>query len=149
LSSILPYLDYKSTSERSEYTVGNYIGAGIDTATKALKDNEIRYVVVGAGTVVLDQVPKAGVSVQKSSSTVYLYTEKREDDYVIVPSVVGLSIKEANILLSNSGLNIRISGGLSDKCTSMTVISQDLPMLAKVKRGSVITINVLGTDFED
>ena len=66
-----------------------------------------------------------------------------------VPSVVGLSIKEANLLLTNIGLNIAISGGLSEKCTTMTVTSQSLPLGAKVKKGSVITLTVLGTDFED
>ena len=74
---------------------------------------------------------------------------KREEEYVSVPSVVGLSIKEANFLLSSLGLNIRISGGLSPGCTSVTVISQDLPYGAKVEKGAVITLSVLGTDFED
>jgi beta-lactam-binding protein with PASTA domain len=63
--------------------------------------------------------------------------------------VVGMSIKEANILLTNSGLNIAINGGLSEKCNTITVTSQSLPFGAKVKKGSVITLTVLGTDFED
>ena len=78
-----------------------------------------------------------------------MFTEKREDEYVTVPSVVGMSIKEANVLLTNSGLNVRIDGSLSENCTTLTVISQNLPLGARVKRGSVITLSVLGIDFED
>lgn len=149
LESILPYLDYRSNAESSEHTVGNYIGANVFDVSEALKKNSVSYVVIGNGDTVVDQIPKADVSILRSISTVYLYTEKREDEYTVVPSVVGLSIKEANLLLSSAGLNVRISGGLSDGCTTVTVISQDLPYGAKTEKGSVITLSVLGTDFED
>ncbi len=149
LTAILPYLDFNSTKESSEFTVGNYVGATAVSATDSLKKNEINYVLIGEGDTVLSQIPQADVTILKSTSTVYLYTQKREDEYVCVPSLVGLSIKEANILLTNSGLNVRITGGLSDKCTTLTVTSQSLPSGANVTLGSVITLTVLGTDFED
>lgn len=149
LTCILPYLEYKSSVETTEYTVGNYIGASLETITKSLKDDGISFSVVGSGDVILDQIPRADVSVLKSISTVYLYTEKREEEYVIMPAVVGISIKEANLLLYNLGLNVRIIGGLSDKCTTLTVTSQSLPVGAKVEKGSVVTLTVLGLDFED
>ena len=149
LTSILPYLDYQSTRESTEYTVGNYIGADVKSVAENLKKNGISYTVVGNGDKVIDQIPKADISILKSVSTIYLYTEKRDDEYASVPSVVGLSIREANLLLSKSGLNVRITGGLSESCTGMTVTSQSLPLGAKVKKGSVITLTVLGTDFED
>ncbi len=149
LTSILPYLDFNSSSERTEYTVGNYVGASVDSVVEGLKKNQVNYVLVGNGSTVISQIPAADVSILKSSSKIYLYTEKRDDEYVSVPSVVGLSIKEANLLLTNLGLNIAISGGLSEKCTTVTVTSQSLPLGAKIKKGSVITLTVLGTDFED
>lgn len=149
LTTILPYLEFKSTKASSEYTVGNYIGASCSSVIASLKNNEIKYVVIGNGDTVIDQIPQADVSILKSASTVYLYTEKREEEYVIVPSVVGYSIKEANILLSNAGLNVKIEGALSENCTTLTVTSQNLPLGARVKKGSVITLTLLGTDFED
>lgn len=149
LGSVLPYLDYQSGVQPTEYTVGSFIGADTKAATETLGKNGIKYVLIGNGDRVIDQVPKADVAILKSVSTVYLYTEKREENYTVVPSVVGLSIKEANLLLASHGLNVQISGGLSDKCTSVTVLSQDLPYGAKVERGAVITLSVLGTDFED
>ena len=149
LSEILPYLEFNSSKESSEYTVGNYVGKEAQLVVEALKSNGINYVIIGNGNSIVDQLPKADISILKSASTVYLYTEKREDEYVEVPSVVGMSIKEANILLTNLGINIRIDGALSEKCNTLTVISQNLPLGARIKKGDVITLRVLGTDFED
>lgn len=149
LSAILPYLNYTSTAQSTEYTVGNYIGLELSDVISDLKENNIHYNIIGSGDTVVDQIPMADVSVIKSSSTVYLYTEKREEEYTSVPSVVGLSIKEANLLLASAGLNVRIPGGISASCSTVTVTSQDLPYGAKVEKGTVITLTVLGTDFED
>ena len=149
LGNILPYLDYTSSRESAEISIGNYIGAPLSSVTSSLEKSGIQYTVIGNGDYVLDQIPKADVIILKSSSTIYLYTEKRDEEYVEVPSVVGKSIKEANLLLSTIGLNICISGSLSNTCTTVTVISQSLPVGAKVEKGSVITLTVLGTDFED
>ena len=149
LTSILPYLDYNSNAESSEYTVGNYVGGDASAVISGLKKSGINYVLVGGGDKIINQIPSADVVILKSTSVVYLYTEKREEEYVSVPSVVGMSIKEANLLLSGAGINVRISGGISNNCTTMTVTSQSLPFGASVKKGTVITLTVLGTDFED
>jgi stage V sporulation protein D (sporulation-specific penicillin-binding protein) len=149
LTTVLPYLEFNSSAESTEYTVGNYIGSPIDTATGSLKNSSINYVVIGSGNTVIDQIPKADVSILKSTSVVYLYTERKEEEYISVPSIVGMSIKEANALLINLGFNIKVQGGISEGCNTLTVTSQNLPVGAKVKKGSVITIGVLGTDFED
>ena len=149
LSAILPYLDYHSNNTVSEYTVGNYIGGNAQAVVTGLKKNGINFILVGNGDTVIDQIPSADISILKSVSTIYLYTEKREDELITVPNLVGLSIKEANLLLTNAGLNVRISGGLSQNCTTVTVTSQSIPYGAKVVKGSVITLSVLGTDFED
>ena len=149
LETVLPYLDFNSSVEKSEYTVENYVGKNILSVTEALKDGGIGYNVIGSGDSIISQIPAAGVSVMKGTSTVYLYTERRDDEYVVVPSVVGMNINEANILLTNLGLNIRIDGGMSKECTTLTVVSQSIPLGAKIKKGEVIALAVLGTDFED
>ena len=148
LELILPYLDFNSSKKSDEYTIKNYIGMDLTSATDSLKNQGLDYVIIGNGDTIVDQVPKADVTVLPSS-TIYLYTERRDEEYTVVPSVVGMSIKDANILLAQSGLNVRIIGGLSPGATSLTVTSQNLPYGAKVAKGSVITLTVLGTDFED
>ena len=149
LSAILPYLEFNSSVESTEYTVGNYIGANVSVAAGSLKNASINYIVIGNGDIVIDQIPKADISVLRSTSVVYLYTERREEEYITVPSLVGSSIKDANTLLTNLGFNIKIQGGISEGCNTLTVTSQNLPVGARVKKGSVITLEVLGTDFED
>ena len=149
LEVVLPYLEFQSSAESSEYSVENYTGLSLDAVIGNLKKQSINYTVIGSGDTVIDQLPAAGVSILKSTSTIYLFTEKREEEYVSVPSVVGMSIKDANLLLAGLGLNIRIDGGLSADCSTMTVITQSLPFGANVKKGSVIALTVLGTDFED
>ena len=149
LSNILPYLEFASATESSEYTVGNYTGANANNIAKMLKSNGINCIIVGNGDNIVDQIPSADISILKSTSSVYLYTEKREEEYLSVPSVVGMTIKDANILLTNLGMNISINGSISNNCNTLTVTSQNLPLGAKVKKGSVIILTVLGTDFED
>ena len=149
LTEILPYLNYQSTKESNIFTVGDYYGKSINNVSDILKKNGIKYTVIGNGNTVISQTPAANIEILSEHSNIYLYTEKRDEDYVIVPSLVGLTIKEANILISSTGLNIKISGSVSANCTTLCVISQSLPYGAKVTRGTVITIMVLGTDFED
>ncbi len=149
LTNVLPYLNYRSNKESAEMTVGNYVGMNIADVKKEFAEKEIKYVVIGSGDKVISQIPNANSEVLKSSSTVYIYTERRDEEYTAVPSVVGLNIKEANTILTNCGLNIKIQGNTSAECTTLTVISQSIPYGAKVPIGSVITISVLGVDFED
>ena len=70
-------------------------------------------------------------------------------DYISVPSLVGLSAESANNLATNFGLSIKIRG-VSDKLTDyLNVVSQSIPPGTNVKRGEVIEITLLRTDFED
>ncbi len=149
LSDILPYLDYASNKESSSVSIGNYVGQEIGNVKKTLTDKDIQYNVIGNGTTVLHQIPSAGSEVLKSQSVVYLYTENIDNTYTTVPALVGLNIKEANELLLKCGLNIKIKGSISNNCTSLTVTSQNYPSGAKIPLGSVITLTVLGMDFED
>ncbi len=148
-SDILPYLEYKSNKESSCITINNYIGGDVKDATENLKKNDIMYCVIGDGNKVISQIPAANTEVLKSTSTVYLYTERRNEQTVAVPAVTGMNIKDANVLLTKCGLNIKIKGSLSNRCTTLTVMSQSLPYGANVPIGSIIELTLLGTDFED
>ena len=149
LTEILPYLNYESNAASTTVTVGDYVGLEISNIAKIMKSDGIRYTVIGNGSTAVSQFPLPGIEISKTLSTVYIYTETREDEYVYVPALSGLSIAEANLIAYNAGLNIKVNGGISDKCTSMTVSSQSIPYGAKVKRGTVINISVIGLDFED
>ncbi len=85
LEDILLYLDVPKTDEQLqkiklwsdpvEVEVGNYVGLD----TKDVKNNQLQFVYVGEGEVVLDQLPDAGVKILENG-TVWLYLGKKETE---------------------------------------------------------------------
>ncbi|MBR7117340.1 MAG: PASTA domain-containing protein [Clostridia bacterium] len=148
-SAILPYLEYERTSADPTYTVGSYVGMNINSAKDALENDGVGYTVIGDGSVVISQLPAASIDITKSLSKVYLYTVTPERDTVAVPNLVGLGIAEANRILANEGLNVKISGVTDLKSNILKVVRQSVPEGYTVKRGSVIELTVLCTDHED
>ena len=56
-----------------------------------------------------------------------------------------MELDEAVKTAINAGLNIRISGSIGGG----VVMSQSLPLGAKVRRGEVIKLETMARDFED
>ncbi|MBQ8321044.1 MAG: PASTA domain-containing protein [Clostridia bacterium] len=148
LEKALPYLEYKSTSDSQNVTVENYVGMSVDAAKKKLSEAKIAYEIVGKGSVVLSQTPSANTEFSAPVSRVILYTEKNNDSQIKVPNLVGLSVSEGMRLAVNSGLNIKFSGGTTAVATD-NIYSQSIAPGEMVKRGTVICIRILTTDFED
>jgi len=144
LTKILPYLEYESTEEKINVNVDSYVGLDVETAKKTLNELKISYEVIGDGDIVISQTPGADDIITSINSKIILYTSQPED-YVYVPSLIGMPINEAVALAINNGLNISISGSGNGG----TVVSQSLPLGAKVKRGEVINLRTLITDYED
>lgn len=141
---ILPYLEYESSIPKTNLEVDNYVGLSIEDATEKLKDAKIEYEIVGNGSTVISQTPGENDVITYTHSKIILYTEK-EEEYVTVPNLVGYKIDEAVKKALDSGLNIRITGSFNGG----QVVSQSLPLGAIVKRGEIINLNTLVTDFED
>ena len=78
------------------------------------------------------------------------YGKEYEEEFISVPSLVGLDAYTASITAINSGFNIKIQGIVqSAPSAKYRVVSQSLPYGANVERGSVIKITVMKIDFED
>jgi len=145
LEKALPYLEFKSKSS-STVSIDNYVGLSVEAAKNKLNENKIAYEIVGNGSVVTAQTPTANSIFYMPISKVILYTETKKEDPVTVPKLVGLKINDATKFALNNGLNIRFSGIFDSDC----VISyQSLPEGTKVKRGTVITLRAIKTDYED
>ncbi len=144
LTDILPYLEYRSTEEKTSTVINNYIGLPIAEAEKTLKESKISYEIIGNGETVISQVPSAGDIITSALSKVLIYTEPTAE-YIKVPNLIGKSIDEAAKTALDAGLNLKISGSI----TGGFVISQSLPFDVIVKRGEVVELVTLVTDYED
>ena len=150
MQTALPYLEYESTKENDTYTLKSYVGMNTNSVKELLNSEKVNFKIIGDGNVILSQTPQSGVDISKGTSIVYLYTVEKKKDYVTVPSFIGLSAYEANILATNSGLNIKILGVNDSKSNAkLTVTKQSLIYGDSVPIGTVIEITVLKTDFED
>ena len=144
LTKVLPYLEYESTEEKLNRKVDNYIGLDIEEAKKRLKSTEFEFEIIGTGSTVISQTPGSDDVITSAHSKILIYTSPVED-FVNVPSLVGMSLENAVKCAIDSGLNVSISGSGNGG----TVISQSLPLGAIVKRGEVIDLKTLITDYED
>lgn len=153
LEDTLPYLgvepvfDEETVEQSKEVTVPDVIGKSLEEATKVIKEAGLQYLAEQTGTVVKDQMPKPGAEVMVNT-TVLLYMKQEaaegeqssdmsgqdnQEGKIIVPSVIGKSIREANNILVSSGLRIRLEG-------SGIAISQDPPAGSYVEPDTEVTV---------
>ena len=150
LGKVLPYLEYESKNPKENVTVGNYIGLTADEAAAALKNFGIGYEIIGSGERIISQTPRPGDIVSSSLSRVILYTEKREEEYVSVPALVGTSAQDASAQLLSLGLNVCFDGiSLPQGAGTYVVTYQSHPYGARIQRGTTVTLTVIKTDHED
>jgi stage V sporulation protein D (sporulation-specific penicillin-binding protein) len=146
---ILPYMEFKSSAESTNITISNYVGKTTEEATKELNELKIAYEIVGSGKTIIKQTPSAGDVVTYPVSKILLYTEDI-DETVRVPNVVGQTLADAIVALTNAGLNVKISGSGASATRSLDIVtSQSLTYGMIVNRGEIIIIRAVKEDFED
>ncbi|MBQ2955666.1 MAG: PASTA domain-containing protein [Clostridia bacterium] len=117
LEKSLSYLGVVKESERIEAArhkeVPDVCGMPLKEARQALKDAGFKCLLENSGTMIIDQMPKAGAAALENS-VVMLYAdgvvESENNYYVEVPDVSGMSVSAANRMIVSEGLNMRISG---------------------------------------
>ena len=147
LAKALPYLGYRSEAEETKTVIENFVGTNVAYAKMALSDMGIKYEIIGDGDIVLSQTPTSEYPLTHGNSRVILYTTPSKEIYVEVPDVVGLELSRANELILNSGLNICVR--TDPESSGATVTYQSIPAGAVVKKGMVLEIEIVYTDFED
>jgi beta-lactam-binding protein with PASTA domain len=79
-----------------------------------------------------------------------LYTSNEIQTHTKVPLLVGKTADEANKMLLNAGLNIKILDGKDFVFgKKATVVAQSLTEGASVPVGTIVTIKIMFTDEED
>lgn len=115
LEESLEYLgvDRQYTEEEAQaisVTVPDLRSLTVTEAKGSIDAKKLTIKVVGTGDIVVDQLPKPGVSIGENS-TIIVYTEERdENSKIIVPDVTGLSVSQARKRITDAGLNFEIAG---------------------------------------
>lgn len=119
--------------------VPNVEGLSVTDVPKAFENSGLKYQIVGDGEKIVSQIPKGGTALP-ASSTVVLYTKETSENDVVVPDVIGCSVSETNKRITNSGLNIKISGNAEVKDGEAVVSTQSPPSGTLVPKGTVVTV---------
>ena len=146
MSEIWAYLGFYPDYTDEEYadrnvTVPLVQEKSLDSATATLDDMGLSYEVVGEGSSVVSQCPKTGAVIEKGGKVILYTEENTEPEVVEVPNLVGLSAAEANIALTQLGLNIVTMGASSDNADAK-VQFQSEPAGTSVEVGTVINLTM-------
>ncbi len=113
-------------------------GKSLSEARNIAANEGLSVRVVGEGSTVISQVPKAGETVPKGG-VVVVYTDKETKTEVVkVPDFRGLSASEVNRLGVSSGINVVFSGPTSS--SGVRSYGQDIPADTTLEAGSKVTV---------
>ena len=152
LTSILPYLGFEAsyTDEEKTAILSNYEGMPLQDVKKSITAQGLSYRIIGDGNTVVSQTPKADTPLRCESGCVILYTETTQQEYAVVPNVIGLTAQEANQKLIDAGFNIQVLGAQNFYIGQNAVVThQSVEAGLKIKKGSVIEITCYHTDDQD
>ena len=142
MKEVLPYLEVKTAYSEEELkyadvSAGNYEGLSVEEATQKAEADGFTVTVKGEGETVISQIPTATSKITTGGNIV-LYTDNNStDETVAVPSLIGCSPEEVNIIASAYGLNVSFVGAKSSGTVSS---SQDISPGSMVSPGTVITV---------
>ena len=147
LEDIIPYLgiepSYSETDEEEgdgTVVVPDLIDEKPHEAQIYLRQKGLNTEIIGEGATVIKQIPENPTRLPKGG-TVILYTDDTvANSMTKVPNVIGKTAQEANQMIINAGLNIKIEG--QDLEGSKTiVVAQDPPGDNSAEIGSVVTVH--------
>lgn len=149
LEDILPYLGVSPEGEAAATVLmPDLQGLTEAQAAAKLQENGLSYRIIGSGSKVLGQIPKAGNRLP-GGATVLLYTDNSmPTDRPVVPSLLGMTLEEATRKLSDLGLYLQPKGADPTQWR-VTAISQDLPPGTEVERGTTVTVTFADTTAMD
>ncbi|ABP67661.1 protein kinase [Caldicellulosiruptor saccharolyticus DSM 8903] len=139
------------TPQDNEITMPDLVGYSVDDAKSKLDELGLKFTIeeqndqAEKGTVI-NQEPAAGIKVKKDT-TVKL-TVSKGPEMVRVPDVVGQNAKDAEIDLTNAGLNVEIKRDYSDKPVDTVIFQQPAANELIEKNGTVVLTVSLGPKIE-
>ena len=157
LELVLPYMGIEaeyseSDEEHKQIKVDNFVKKSVEESIEILKENKIEYEIIGNGDTVLQQMPLSGSTIYQKNGKIILYTDTSDETRksVTVPDIVGKSAEEANKIIMDSGLNIKINGAMNFQIGSGAQVVSQYPSSGTVLMyGDVVTIDILYTDEKE
>lgn len=145
MADILPALgvepDYTADElSGADTAVPNVVGKSAADAKSRLEAAGFACRTVGSGDTVTDQTPAGGAIVPGNASIVLYLGAEKPDTPVKVPNVVGRTAAEANRMLTNAGLIMKVSGTTSTASGNVKALAQNLKEGAEVPAGTVVTV---------
>ena len=153
LADILPYIGVEPqyTSEeisKMDVRVPNVMNLKPSLAKSKMSNIGLKATIIGNGEKVVKQVPSGGAAIP-NGGTVILYTEIVDaEKTTTVPNVIGYTASVANRMMTNAGLNIKITGGGVDQ-EGAVAVKQSVTDGTKVPIGTTITVEFLNKEYQD
>lgn len=154
MSDILPIVgvEPKYTADEiknADVVVRNLVGYNTLDSEGLLRNDGLTAKIIGGPGVVVKQVPSNGNLLNKGG-TVILYTEGATDGTksTTVPNLIGKTPSEANYLITQAGLNMRVTRGYLEQ-EGATVSNQSISPDTVVDTGTIIQIEFTSTDTRD
>ncbi len=138
MSDVLVHLQIESSSKVVYNFVPDVKGKTNEEAIASIKESGLKYYKYGEGDTIVAQSPMAGTALGEGG-VVILYTEEKESDMVVVPDLNGYFASDANIILTNAGLNMKVKGGGVENYRAL-VGTQSPEAGTEVPRGSIVTV---------
>ena len=145
MSEILPHLgiepDYSAEElVGADAAVPNVVGMSAADAKAKMDSAGFAYRTVGNGETVTDQTPAGGAIVPNNATIVLYLGEEKPDTLCTVPNVVGKTASEANRMLTNAGLIMKVAGATSSSSGNVYAISQSQAAGTPLAAGEVVTV---------
>ena len=145
MADILPALGVEPDYTEEELAamdaaVPNVVGQVLDGAKMKLDAAHFAYRTVGSGKTVTDQVPAGGAIVPNNATVVLYLGEEKPDALCTVPNVVGLTAAQANQVMTNAGLILKMSGTISGS-GNIHAISQNTVPGTQLEAGSIVEVH--------
>lgn len=144
LADILPYLgidpDYSAEEQQlADVVVPDVTGLTLQEAKELLQEKNLSYRTQGDQETVTDQVPAAGATIPGSSEMVLYLGQEQDNGSVTVPDVTGKDAENANSILTQAGLYMKVIGATGGESTIAAVAQQ--PQAGEhVPAGTVIEV---------
>lgn len=145
IASILDYLGVEKqyTSDElasTDTTMIRTTGYELTVAKGLLLDRGLNCRTVGNGNIVVDQIPKAGVSIPGGSTVILYLDDTAPTDQVEVPDLTGLTPTAVKNKLEELGLFLRATGVVDYTDSTVTATGQSIEQGTMVSPGTVIEV---------